>query len=90
MTRGRLLRRLQPALGVAEQREHLVADDLDDLLRRRQAAEDVLPHRPIAHAVDERLDDLEVDVGFEQRQADLAQRRLDVLRRQPRLRREAT
>ena len=85
MTRGRLRRRLQPALGVAEQRQHLVADDLDDLLRRRQAPQHVLPHRPVAHAVDERLDDLEVDVGFEQRQPDLAQRGLDVLGRQPRL-----
>ena len=85
-----LARRLQPAFGVAEEREHLVADDLDDLLRRREAAEHVLPHRPVAHAVDERLDDLEVDVGFEQREPDLAQRGLDVLRRQPRLAREAT
>ena len=85
MTRGRLRRRRQAALGVAEERHHLVADDLDDLLRRRQAAEHVLPHRPVAHAVDERLDDLEVDVGFEQREPNLAQRRLDVLRRQPRL-----
>ena len=42
-------------------------------------------HRPVADAVDERLDDLEVDVGFEQREPNLAQRRLDVLGRQPRL-----
>ena len=84
-TRGRLLVGWQPAFGVAEERQHLVADDLDDLLRRRQAAEDVLPHRPVAHPVDERLDDLEVDVRLEQRQPNLAQRGLDVLRRQPRL-----
>ena len=45
--------------------------------------EHVLPHRAIAHAIDERLDDLEVDVRFEQREPDLAQRGLDVLRRQP-------
>ena len=63
---------------VAEQREHLVADDAHDLLRRRQAAQDLLVHRPIAHAIDEGLDDLEVDVGLEQRQPDFAQRRLDV------------
>ena len=80
-----LARRLEAAFGVAEERQHLVADDLDDLLRRRQAAEHVLPHRPVANAVDERLDDLEVDVGLEQREPDLAQRRLDVLGRQPRL-----
>ena len=72
-----LARRLEPAFGVAEERHHLVADDLDDLLRRRQAAQHVLPHRPVAHAVDERLDDLEVDVRFEQREPNLAQRRLD-------------
>ena len=83
MTRGRSRRRRQPALRVAEQRQHLVADDLDDLLRRRQALEHVLVHRPIAHAIDERLDDLEVDVGFEQRQPDLAQRRLDGLLGEP-------
>ena len=74
---------LQPAFGVAEERQQLVADDLDDLLPRRQAPEDRLVHRPVADAVDERLDDLEVDVGLEQRQPDLAQRRLDVLGRQP-------
>ena len=80
-----LRRRLEAALGRAEERHHLVADDLDDLLRRRQAAQDVLPHRAVAHPVDERLDDLEVDVGFEQREPDFPQRGLDVLRRQPRL-----
>ena len=85
MTRGRLLVGWRPAFGVAEERHHLVADDLDDLLRRREAAEHVLPHRPIAHAVDERLDDLEVDVRLEQREPNLAQRGLDVLGRQPRL-----
>ena len=85
MTRGRLLRRLQPAFGIAEERDHFVADDLDDLLRRRQAAEHILPQRPIAHAVDERLDDLEIDVGFEQREPNLAKRRLHVLGSQPRL-----
>ena len=73
----------EPAFGIAEQRQQLVADDLDDLLARRQAPQDRLVHRAIADAVDERLDDLEVDVGFEQRQPNLAQRRLDVVRRQP-------
>ena len=82
MTRGRACDARQAALRVAEQRQHLVADDADDLLRRRQALEDVLIDGAIAHAVDERLDDLEVDVRFEQRHADLAQRRLDGLLRQ--------
>ena len=77
ITRGRAARFLQPALGVAEQREQLVANDLDDLLARRQALQDRLIHRAIAHAIDERLDDLEVDVGFEQRQPDFAEGVLD-------------
>ncbi len=80
-----LARRLQSALGIAEERDHFVAHDLDDLLRGRQAAQHILPQRPIADPIDECLDDLEVDVGFEQREPDLAKRRLDVLGRQPRL-----
>ena len=48
----------------------------------RQALEHVLIDGAIAHPVDERLDDLEVDVGLEQRHADLAQRGLDGLLRQ--------
>ena len=82
ITRGRACDARQAALRVAEERQHLVADDPDDLLRRRQALEHVLIDRAIADAIDERLDDLEVDVGLEQRQADLAQRRLDGLLRQ--------
>ena len=70
-------RRLQAPLGIAEERHHLVADDLDDLLRGREAPKDLLPHRAVADTVDEGLDDLEVDVGFEQRQANLAKRGLD-------------
>ena len=68
---------LQPALRIAEQREQLIANDLDDLLARGQALQNRLIHRAIAHAIDECLDDLEVDVGFEQREADLAKRLLD-------------
>src|SRR5216684_3158689 len=75
---------LEASFGVAKEGHHLIADNPDDLLRRGEAADHVLPHRAIAHAVDERPDDLEVDVGFEQRESNLAQRSLDVLRRQPR------
>ena len=85
MTRGRLLLGLQSAFGIAEERDHFVADDLDDLLRRRQAAEHILSQRAIADPVDERLDDLEIDVGFEQRETDLPKRSLHVLGSQPRL-----
>ena len=76
MTRGCFARLRQAALGVAEQRQQLVADDLDDLLRRRQAALHRLVGGAIADAIDERLDDLQVDVGFEQRGADVAQHAL--------------
>ena len=37
------------------------------------------PTRLVANVVDQFLDDLEVDVGLEQRQADFAQRFADVL-----------
>ena len=70
-------RRLQAPFGIAEERHHLVADDLDDLLRRRQAAQHLLAHRAVADAVDEGLDDLEIDVRLEQREPNLAQRGLD-------------
>ena len=39
----------------------------------------VLAERPLAHAGDEVADDREVDVGFEQREADLAHRARDRL-----------
>src|SRR5207247_6886728 len=63
----------------------LVADDLQDLLRGREAAKHILPHRAVADTVDERFDDLEIDVGFEQRETNFAERGLDVRFRQPRL-----
>ena len=77
--------RLQAPIGIAEESQHLVTDDLDDLLRRREAPEHILPHRPIAHAIHKGLDDLEVDVGFEQGEPNLSKRGLDALRRQRRL-----
>ncbi len=70
---------LSPPSVFAKQREQFVTDDLDDLLDRRQALEHGLIGRLVANPVDERLDDLEVDVGFEQREPNLAQRRFDVL-----------
>src|SRR5262249_36554989 len=65
--------------------QHLVADDLDDRLRGGEALQHVLFHRPVTNPVDKGLDDLEVDVGFEQREPNLTQRGLDVLRRKPSL-----
>jgi hypothetical protein len=69
-----LVRRAKASFGVAEEGHHLVADDLQNLLRGREAAKNILPHRAIADPIDERFDDLEIDVGFEQRQTDLAGR----------------
>ena len=50
-----------------------LVDDLDDLLGRGQRPHDLFPHRPLPDALDEGLGDLIVDVGFQQRQAHLAQ-----------------
>jgi len=74
-----LRRRLESPFGIAEERHHLVADNLDHLLRRRQAAEQIRFHRAIANPVDECLDDLEIDVRFEQSEPNLPERGLDVL-----------
>ena len=49
-------------------------DDLHHLLARGQAPEDVRADRALAHPADEVLHDLEVDVGLEQREADLTHR----------------
>ena len=54
-------------------------DDLHDLLARRQALEDVLAERALLDRRGEVAGDLEVDVGLEQREADLAHRLRDRL-----------
>ena len=54
-------------------------DDLHDLLARREALQDLLAEGALAHLGDEALDDLEVDVGLEQREPDLAHRARDRL-----------
>jgi hypothetical protein len=46
--------------------------DLHDLLTGREALQHLLAGGALAHLLDEVLDDLEVDVGLEQREADLA------------------
>src|SRR5688572_14165575 len=84
--RRRLARALEPAeedddRGTAEDelrvaRAHevgeLLVHDLDDLLARLEALEDVLAGGAFAHRPHELLDDLEVDVRLEQGEADLA------------------
>ena len=75
----------EPRLALAHQRRQLLVDDLHDLLARRQALEHLLAERPLAHARDEVADDGEVDVGLEQREADLAHRARDRLLVEPAL-----
>ena len=57
----------------------LLVDDLDDLLARVELADHLGAEAALLDRGGELLDDLEVDVGLEQRQADLAHRGVDVL-----------
>ena len=57
----------------------LLVDDLDDLLAGVERAEDVGAEAALLDRRRELLDDLEVDVGLEQREADLAHGLVDVV-----------
>ena len=74
----RVARQVEGPVARREELDELVVDDLDDLLAGRQALEDLVADGPLADARDEVLDDLEVDVGLEQRQPDLAHGGIDV------------
>ena len=54
-------------------------DDLHDLLAGREALQHLLAERALAHVSDEVADDLEVDIGLEQREPDLAHGARDLL-----------
>ena len=77
--RGRLRRELELRGALAHQRGQLLQHDLHDLLARREALQDVRAARALAHRGHEVLDDAEVDVGLEQREADLAHGARDVV-----------
>src|SRR5262249_32694374 len=64
---------------VAEEVGELLVDDLDDVLAGGKSPQHLFAERALAHPVDEAADDLEVDVGFEQREPDLAHRARDRL-----------
>ena len=66
------------AVAGAEDRGQLLVDDLDDLLAGVEALQHVSANRPLADARHEVLDDLVVDVGLEQGEANLAHRGIDV------------
>src|SRR5271169_5328048 len=63
----------------AEDGDQFVANDLDDLLGRRQRGHHFLAEGLLADVLDEFLDNVEVDVGFEQRQANFFEGVADVL-----------
>ena len=48
--------------------DQFIADNLDDLLARRQRRRHLLADGLGLNVIDELLDDLEIDVGFKQRQ----------------------
>ena len=66
------------ALGGAEHLGELVEHDLDDVLCRRQRLHDLGGHAALLGLGDKLLDDLKVNVGLEQRHADVAHGRGDI------------
>ncbi len=72
----------------AQRAQQLLVNDLHNLLRRRQAFHHLGADGPLSHARHQVLDNLEVDVGFQQRQTHLAQRHVNVLLRQLAVRRQ--
>ncbi len=68
----------QIAAGAAHQRGQLLVDDLHHLLAGVEAVEDPGPEAALLDLGGELLHDLEVDVGLEQREADLAHRAVDI------------
>ncbi len=79
ITEGRLRGEFEAGRVFAQQRDQLVADDLDDLLGGRERGEDFGADGFDANLLDQVADDVEVDVGFEQRDANFAQGFGDVL-----------
>ena len=63
----------------AHEGRQLLIDHLDHLLARRERFENVTPHGALTDALEERANDLDVDVRFEQGQTHLAQRLRDVV-----------
>ena len=68
----------QVAPSAAHQPGQLLVDDLDHLLARVEALQHLGAETALLQRLGEGFDDLEVDVGLEQGEADLAHRRIDV------------
>src|SRR3989442_1291560 len=62
----------------AEERSQLIVENLNDLLTRGDAAQNVFAERFCLDTRDEIFRDLKIDVGLEQSEPDLAQRAVDV------------
>ena len=67
-TEGGCEANLSFAVSLPEQFDEFVANDLDDLLGRRERGHDFLADGFVANVVDQFLDDLEVDIGLKQGQ----------------------
>ena len=79
MTDGRLGGILEARGVLAEDVDELVVDDLDDLLGGERAVATCVAEGAGADVLDEFGDDVEVDVGLEEGEADLAEGVGDVL-----------
>ena len=77
ITVGGLLGERELRVAAAHEGRQLLVDDPHDLLAGREALRHLGAERAGPHLRHEVLDDLEVDVGLEQREADLAHRARD-------------
>ncbi len=75
---GRIVGKPQLRFMAAEDLDQFLIDDADNLLRRRKGLQNFLPQRTFFDAFDKLFNDFEIDVGFEQRDADFTERRLHV------------
>ena len=82
---GRRLPEREARVAGAHQRGQLLVHDLHDLLAGVEPLQHVLAARALLDLGDEVLDDLEVDVGLEQRETDLAHGLRDLLVVEPAL-----
>ncbi len=76
---GRMAAEGEPGVAAAHELDELLVHDLHDLLRRREALHDLGAEGALLDVRDELAHHLEVDVGLEQRQADLTHGGVDVL-----------